>query len=188
MIKTIKDKRTLIPVLVMFLVVTASWIAYNLSHQIGNQAAYLVTANSIGTLFALTTFFSPMIVYFWTFKRGASPSHRLAAAFVIPFLWATKECIRVSTAFGFLECIYYYLNPLNLFYLCFIFVQLGIAALICASSDRAAGLINKNHIIIALGFLIAGSCFAVLIYVMDRGEALFWLFMNGFRIIFGTGV
>ncbi len=188
MITYFKDKRTYIPVLAMLLVVTTSWIAYNMARHIDNESVYLFTANTIGALFALITFFSPLIVYLWTFKRGARPSQRLAASLVIPFLWATKECIRVSTAFGFVECLYYYFNPLNIFYLCFVVIQISIAVLICSSRDKAAGLITSKHTLLALASLVLGTCFTILIYVMDRGEPLFWMFMNGFRTIFGTGV
>ncbi len=188
MIPALKDKKTAIPVLVMFLTVTASWIIYNMARHIPNETMYILTANTFGTLFALSTFFCPFIVYFWAFKRGARPSHRLAAALIIPFLWATKECIRISTAFGFVECLYYYLNPLNLFYLCFIAVQLGMAGLICAPRDLAKGRMAKKHTLMAFVALALGTCCSVLIYTMDRGEPLFWMFMNGFRNIFGTGV
>ncbi len=188
MIASFKDKRTYIPVLVLLLVVTTSWIVYNMARYIDNESAYLFTANTIGTLFALSTFFSPIIVYLWTFKKGARPSQRFAASLVIPFLWATKECIRVSTAFGFVECLYYYFNPLNIFYLCFVAVQISIAVLICSSKDKAAGLMTNKLTLTALASLVLGTCFTILIYVMDRGEPLFWMFMNGFRTIFGTGV
>jgi hypothetical protein len=180
-------KRFLFPVLTVSLVMTASWIAYNLSWRLGPGGPHRPLATAAGALLFVSVAFGALFVYPAAFFRGASPRERAAACLVNPFLWATKECVRLLISFSFFECLYYYLNPLNIWLLCGVFTEMALAEILCRARLRHRGEAVRVLQPAALGVLAVSLFLAVSLYTWGEGENAYVIFLEGYRRLFGAG-
>lgn len=180
-------KRFLFPLLTVSLVMSASWIAYNLAWRLGPGGIHRPLAAAAGALLFGSVAFGALFVYPAAFFRGASPGERAAACLVNPFLWATKECVRLSVSFSFFECVYYYLNPLNIWLLCGVFAEMALAEILCRASLRRRGEAVRVLHPAALGVLGVSLFLAVSLYAWGEGENAYVIFLEGYRRLFGAG-
>ena len=132
-------ERFVTPVLIVFLVMTASWIAYNLAWRLENVSLHQILAPLSGTLLFLSVALGTWVVYPMAYFRGATLGERVAASLVNPFLWATKECVRLSVSFSFFECVYYYGNPLNIWLLFGVTAEMAVAEILCRQRRASQG-------------------------------------------------
>jgi hypothetical protein len=180
-------KRFIFPVLPLLFLMTCSWIVYNLAWRLDNPSVHRALAQVSGTLLFLSVAFGAALVYPISFFRGASLKERIIASSVIPFIWMTKECARVFMSFSFLECLYYYLNPLNIWLLCGLCVEMGTAEMICRWRLRKRGEDVKVFIPLAAIAIGTGLFIGILIFILGEGETFYARYLELYRFFFNSG-
>ena len=181
-------KRFIFPVLMVFLVMAASWIIYNLAWRIDTHFIHQTLASIFGTLLFVSVTFGTLFIYPLAYLRGASLTERVAASLVNPFLWATKECLRLLVSFTFFESLYYYFNPLSIWLFCGVFAQMGLVEMICRKKLKNQGQeITAMHPA-ALAVFLVSLFLVVFLYAWGQGENIYVIFLEWFRNIFGAGV
>jgi hypothetical protein len=181
-------KRFVSPVLVVFSIMAVSWCIYNLSWQLESNTMHQRLALIFGTLYFISVLFGPIVVYIWAYSRGATLGERILASAINPFLWATKECLRLLTSFTIFESLYYYFNPLSIWFACFLMTEMGLAEIIYRANRSARG--DKLRIIhpAAICAVFIGLALVIAAYSWGRGENIYVLFLDGYRTFFGSGV
>ena len=180
-------KRFVMPVLVVFFVMASSWLVYNLSWRLENVAVHRLLASVSGTVLFLSVAFGALVVYPVAYFRGAAWKERVPASLINPFLWATKECIRLSISFSFLECSYYYLNPLNAWLLLSVIAEMALAEIFCRAKLRARGEDARVLHPTTVAVLLISLSLVVSLYAWGEGENVYVLFLQGYRVLFGPG-
>jgi hypothetical protein len=180
-------KRFVRPVLVLFLVMVSSWLVYNLSWRLENVGLHRVLASLSGTLLFLSVAFGTLAVYPWVYFKGGSWKERVTASLVNPFLWATKECVRLCISFSFFECAYYYANPLNVWLAFGVIAEMGLAELLCRQRLRKGGDPVRVLHPLPVAALLIGLSLVVFLYLWGQGENAYALFLEGYRAFFGPG-
>lgn len=180
-------RRFFLPVLPVLAVASFSWGAYNLAWRLGSPALHHALAGVFGTLLFVSVTFGPMVVYPAAFRRGASGCERVAACFVTPFVWATKECVRMLAAFTAAESLYFYLNPLNIWLVLGITAQMSAIELILRRARKKRG--EKIRVFSAgvVAALILSLALVVGLYAWGRGENIFSYYLVVYKQIFGPG-
>ncbi len=144
------------PVAVVFLVMAASWLGYNLSWRLDRGLLHPFLGGVFGTLLFLSVAFGVLVVVPWARARVASPVERAVAAWINPFFWATKECARLSLSFHPLECLYYYLNPLNLWLACGVAAEIALCEWVGSMGRRGGGAGARGGFALGAGPLLRG--------------------------------
>ncbi len=180
-------ERSVAPALVLFLVMTLSWITYNLSWRLENVSLHRFLASVSGTLLFVSVAFGALPVYFVACSRGASLTERTAASLINPFLWATKECVRLCISFTFLESVYYYLNPLNIWLVFGVAAEMAFAEILCRQRLRKRGENVRVFSPGAVAVLLIGLFLVVALYAWGQGENVYVVFLEGYRFLFGPG-
>jgi len=180
-------ERFVVPVLVLFSVMTLSWLVYNFAWRLESATLHHVLASVAGTILFLSVALGTLAVYWMAYFRGASLKERIFASLINPFLWATKECIRLSISFTFFECVYYYANPLNVWLVFSIAAEIALAEMLCRQRRRSEGIdIRVLHPTAVAVFLISLSL-VLSLYAWGDGENVYALFLEGYRALFGPG-
>lgn len=180
-------KRFVTPVMVVFAVMTLSWIAYNLAWRLESTTLHRFLASLSGTFLFLSVAFGTLWVYWTAYFRGASLPERVAACLINPFLWATKECIRLSISFSFLECVYYYANPLNIWLAFGVIAEMALAELICRQRLRRRGEDVRVLHPCAVAIFVISLSLVLSLYLWGQGENVYAMFLEGYRVFFGPG-
>ena len=181
-------KRFLYPVAILFGVMTTSWIVYNLAWRIDNRVVHQTLASVSGTLLFVSVTFGTFFVYPLAYSRGASLPERVAACLINPFLWATKENLRLLISYSLAESFYYYLNPLSLWLVLGVIAQMGLAEMFCRWRSARSG---EPVSVFAAGPLAAfavGLGLVVVLFAWGQGENVYVIFLSGYRTLFGSGL
>ena len=183
-------KRFVFPLLPLLFLMICSWIVYNLAWRLDNHSVHRTLALVSGTLLFLSVACGAAIVYPLAFFRGASLKERIIASSVVPFIWMTKECVRLFISFSFLECLYYYMNPLNIWLLCGLCVEMGTAEMICRFRLRKRGEDVKIFAPLAAGAICVGLFIGILMFILGEGETFYARYLELYRFFFnaGTGI
>ena len=96
-------KRFISPVLIVFFVMVLSFIIYNLAWRLESDAIHRPIAFISGITLFLSVALGTFVVYPMAYFRGASLIERIIASLINPFLWATKEIIRVTASYTVTE-------------------------------------------------------------------------------------
>ena len=180
-------ERFVTPVLVVFLVMTSSWLMYNFSWRLENTALHYCLASLSGTLLFLSVAFGALAVYPVAYFRGATWIERVLASLINPFLWATKESTRLSVSFSFLECVYYYLNPLNIWLACAVTAEMALVEMLCRQRRRRHGADVRVLHPTSVAVLLIALSLVISLYAWGEGENVYVLFLEGYRVFFGPG-
>jgi hypothetical protein len=181
-------KRFLRPVAIVFVVMTASWIIYNTAWRLDDRSLHQSLAAISGTLLFLSVTFGTLFIYPTAFFRGASPRERILACLINPFLWATKENIRLYISYSFAECLYYYLNPLSIWLFLGIVTQMGLAEMVCRWRQLKTGEEVKVLAPGPLAAFVIGLFLTVSLFAWGQGENVYVIFLAGYRKLFGSGL
>jgi hypothetical protein len=180
-------ERFFTPVLILFVVMTLSWLGYNLAWRLESATLHRVLASVSGTLLFLSVALGTLVVYWTAYFRGASLKERIAASLINPFLWATKECLRLSVSFSFFECVYYYANPLNVWLVFGIAAEMALAEIVCRQRQRSQGADIRVLHPSAVTVLLISLSLVVSLYTWGEGENVYAIFLEGYRVLFGAG-
>ena len=181
-------KRVLYPVAILSAVMSASWIVYNVAWRLDNGTLYRAFAAISGTILFLSVTFGALFIYPTAYFRGASPKERILASLVSPFIWMTKESVRLYISYSFAECLYYYFNPLNIWLLLGVMAQMGLAETFCrwrhAKKGEEVRILSPQ----ALAALFIGLFLVIRLFAWGQGEGAYVVFLSGYRKIFGSGL
>ena len=181
-------KRTLVATVTVLCVAVLSWSVYELSASIGNAFAHELVAKISGTAYFLAVAFGAFFVYVAASLDDAPLSHRIIAALTTPFLWMTKECVRLFESHPLVECLYYYVNPLNLWLLLLVVLEMAVATLVVRRLRSKRG---KQTPVLTPGpvvTIVVSLSLVIGLYAWGRGENMYVLFLSGYRGLFGTDV
>jgi hypothetical protein len=181
------SRRFVAPVLLIFVVMSVSWGVYNLAWRLGNPTIHHLLADVFGMLLFFSVTFGACIVYPIAFLRGASGPERVVASLVNPFIWATKECIRMFTSFTLAESLYYYVNPLNIWLVLGIIAQMSIMELILRNARRNRGEEIRVFSLPVVAALVISVALVVALYAWGRGENVFSYYLVVYKKLFGPG-
>lgn len=175
------------PVLVVFAVMAVSFIGYFGSRQVTPDGLHQAMALVFGTTYFLAVAFGPAYVFTVTTVRGVRLPIRVLAAYVNPLIWMTKEVFRLTEAHPFVEALYWYCNPLNVWLISLAVLEMGVATLIARRMLRRRGedirVVTPAPVIIAVASLV----FVISVYAWGKGENVYVLFLEGYRHLFGAG-
>jgi hypothetical protein len=176
------------PILIVFIVALLSYFTYYGSRRIENQAIHQPLATFSGIIYFLSIFFGPLFIFTTTYVQGVPLGKRIFAASAIPFLWMTKDVILLMESHPFIECLYWYFNPLTIWMVCLLAIEMGFGTILgrvlLKRRGRPITVISVSPIIaILIGAVAFGG-----IYAWGQGENLFSLYLDGYRLLFGSGI
>ena len=181
-------KRVINPVLSVFIVVSVSYAGYFGSRYLNEGLLQSWMATFFGTTYFLSIAFGAFYVYTAARVRGAGFSACIFASLINPFVWMAKEVLRLTESHPFLESLYWLFNPLNIWLLSFVIMEMGLATLVARTILKHKGeevrIFTAGPAITVLGSLI----FAVSIYAWGEGENVYVFFLEGYRQLFGYGL
>lgn len=188
MIEPGNTKRNIYPVFLVLIVAAISHFGYFGSRHVGNDTIHQLMAGIFGTTYFLSIAFGSLYVFTTAYVRGLPLPGRILLSFVVPFVWMSKEVLRLTESHPFVECLYWYLNPLNVWLVSLTILEMGIATLIARTVLRRSGQPIKV-VTMAPGVVILGSLvFVISAYAWGKGENLYVIFLQGYRLLFGSGI
>ncbi len=165
------SRRFFYPVFLVFIVMSLSWGVYNLAWRLPSVTIHHLLADIFGTLLFLSVTFGACVIYPMAFLRGASLPERVLASLVNPFIWATKECIRMFASFSLSECLYYYLNPLNIWLVLGIIAQMSVIEMILRWRRKKRGEKIRVFTIPVVAAFVISIALVVGLYAWGKARA-----------------
>jgi len=172
----------------VLLVMGASLAGYELSAAISNAVLHEAVARLAGTVYFASVAFGAFVVYAIASLRGDPAPRRILAAAIPPFAWMTKECLRLYASHPLAECLYYYLNPLNVGLVLLVVFECAAATLLIRAMRRQRG--EAIRVLTTGPLATSAASFAGLVglFTWGHGENAYVLFLSGYRLLFGPGV
>ncbi len=181
-------RRSVFPVVLVLAIAIISFFGYSGSRSIENDKIRAVVALIFGTTYFISIALGPFYVYTLGYIKGSLLKERILASSLTPFLWMTKEVLRLTHSHPFLESLYWYLSPLHLWLIMLMGLEMGAATLIARKILKNRG---DTKIVITLAPLIVMGVSLFLVigaYAWGKGENLYVMFLEGYRILFGSGL
>jgi hypothetical protein len=88
----------------------------------------------------------------------------------------------------FLECLYWYFNPLTVWMICLLAIEMGIGTLLGRALLQRGGQSMKVISFAPIAAIVIGAIVFGGIYAWGQGENLFSIYLDGYRWIFGSGI
>jgi len=134
--------------------------------------------------FAVFLVGGPSLLYPWLRRRGSGVAGAGAGALCTPLVWLAKECAAVGRLFGVGPGLYYAVNPIAFGLLTAGAVQMAVAEIVLGRRAGNAAPRGAWTILLAVAALAAG--YAALVARRDPTMP-FWLYVEGYRRLFGAG-
>ena len=116
-----------------------------------------------------------------------SLGNRILAASLVPFLWMTKDVLALMGSHPIVESLYWYFNPLTIWMVCLLAVEVGLGTLAGRYLLKRRG---QTIRVVTFGplaaILIGGAVFGG-IFAWGQGENLYALYLDSYRLLFGSG-
>ncbi|MCD6582746.1 MAG: hypothetical protein J7K90_13190 [Desulfuromusa sp.] len=181
-------RRIVYPVLTVMGVMVISYIGYFGSRQVSNNGLHQVMAELFGATLFLSISLGTIYVYMTAYLRGASLIERILASLVVPFIWMTKEVWVLTESHPFLQCLYWYFNPLNFLLVSQVVMEMGVATLLARMVLKKRGVAIRVLSPVPLAFVFGGLGLGIISNVGGNGELLYVTFLEGYRLLFGSGL
>ena len=188
MSETDAKKGTIYPILFLLLVAVVSFLGYFGSRHVPGDTVHQLMAKVFGTTYFLSVAFGTLYIFTTAYVRGVALPGRILAAFVVPFLWMSKEVIRLTESHPLAECLYWYFNPLNVWLVSLMVLEMGIATLIARAILKRRGRQLKVVTPAPLAVILGSLVFVISAYAWGKGENIYVIFLNGYRFFFGYGI
>ena len=172
----------------MFLVALVSYLVYYGSRLIGYQPLHQALAAAFGAIYFVSIFFGALYIYTCGYVRGASLPVRILASSLIPFLWMTKDVLVMTESHPFLESLYWYFNPLSVWMVCLLAIEMGAGTLLGRAILKRRGQQMKVLTLGPVASIVIGALLFGGIFAWGQGENLFSIYLNGYRALFGSGI
>jgi hypothetical protein len=141
-----------------------------------------------GTLLFVSVTFGVFLIYPMAYLRGAPLGERVLASLINPFLWATKENLRLYVSYSLGECLYYYFNPLNIWLFLGIIAQMGLAEMMCRGMRAHRGEEVKTYGAAPVAAFLISLLLVIVLFAWGQGENAYVIFLSGYRSLFGAGI
>ena len=188
MSETSINKLTIYPILFLLIVAAVSFLGYFGSRHVPSDTIHQLMAKVFGTTYFLSVAFGTLYIFTTAYVRGVSLPGRILAAFVVPFLWMSKEVYRLTESHPLAECLYWYFNPLNVWLVSLMVLEMGIATLIARAILKRRGPPLKVVTPAPLAVILGSLVFVISAYAWGQGENIYVIFLNGYRFFFGYGI
>ena len=175
------------PVIILFCLALVSYLIYYGSRLIGNPAIHQTLAALFGTIYFVTIFFGALYVYTDCYVRGVPLGMRIVASSLVPFVWMTKDVVVMMGAHPIVESLYWYLNPLSIWVICLLSVEMGVGTLIGRLILKRRGRETRVVTWGPIAAIILGAAAFGGIFAWGQGENLYVLYLDVYRRIFGSG-
>ena len=181
-------RRFLSPVIVVFITMTLSYYGYFGARHIEHDMLHQFMAVVFGTTYFLSIAFGTLYVFTVGYIRGASLIECFLASWINPFIWMTKEVYGLTESHPLAESLYWYVNPLNLWLVSFMVMEMGIAVLMAKRMIRKTGGEIRGGKAIPVMVISGSFITAISLFAWGEGENVYGMFLNGYRSLFGAGV
>ena len=185
--KTI-NRRTIVPVLIILVLATVSMTGYFKLRSMSGGTGSPTIISLTGIVYFISVAFGTLFVFSLAYIGGAALKERVLASFVVPFLWMSKEVLRLAESHPFAECLYWYINPLNVWLITLMILEMGIATLIARGVLKKSGRNIKVVTVGPMAVIIGSLIFVISVYAWGKGENVYVIFLSGYRLFFGSGV
>jgi hypothetical protein len=148
-----------------------------------NSAAYRPVMNILARGRILSLLFGGLIIYPILFFRGATLRERVLGSLALPLAYLVTAIIRAAAFFPIGEALYYGLNTITMGSFFLQIALIGLADLLCRWwMGRTDGrpFINQSQI----AAVLIGALAAFLILAWNGGEAWFYVYQQGYRLLF----
>jgi hypothetical protein len=125
--------------LIVFVLALISCLVYYGSRHIENRSTGQFLAAVFGTVHFCCIFFGPLYIYTDGYLRGVPLARRILASSLIPFLWMTKDVLLLTESHPFPECLYWYVNPLSIWMICLLAIEMGLGTVLARTILRRRG-------------------------------------------------
>jgi hypothetical protein len=176
------------PLLTVFLIALVSYLVYYGSRLIGYRPLHQALATVFGAIYFVSIFFGALYIYTFGYVRGVSLPVRILASSLIPFLWMTKDVLVMTESHPFLECLYWYFNPLSVWMVCLLAIEMGAGTLLGRAILRRRGQEMNVVTIWPVASIVIGALLFGGIFAWGQGENLFSIYLDGYRLLFGSGI
>jgi len=181
-------KRVLVPVLWVFIVMSVSYAGYFGSRYLAGGLLQSWMATFFGTTYFLSIAFGTLYVFTSARLRGAGLPQCVLASLVNPLIWMTKEVFRLTESHPLLESLYWYLNPLDIWLLSFVIMEMGLATLMVRTIVKQKGEVVRVFTFGPVATVLGSLIFAISVYAWGEGENVYVYFLEGYRLLFGCGL
>ena len=180
--------RSVVPVAIVLAIMALSYAGYHNAHKIGSDIVYRVMVN----ISAFSLFFSislpALFIYPRSYRGGAGLPERVAASLFVPAVWAVKEVYRVTLSFPLAESLYFIVNPLIIAAFCAAAAEMGLSEYLVRRGRKKAGEDLSLLPMPALLAIVVGVGLIVFMFSWGLGVHTFYIYQEGYKAIFGTGV
>ena len=180
--------RMIIPVLFLLFVTFLSFLGYFGSRYVDSDPIHQLMAKIFGSAYFLSIAFGTLYIFTIGYIRGVSLSGRILASFVVPFVWMSKEVLRLTESHPILECLYWYFNPLNVGLVSMMVMEMGFATLIARAILKQKGRLLRVVTPAPVAVILGSLLFVISGYVWGKGENVYVIFLNVYRFFFGFGI
>jgi hypothetical protein len=174
-------------VLIVFLVALVSYLIYYGSRFVENQTIHQTLAAAFGTVYFVTIVFGPLYIYTDCYVRGVPLGRGIVAASLVPFLWMTKDVLALMGSHPIVESLYWYFNPLSIWMACLLAVEMGLGTLVGRYILKRRGQAIRVVTFGPLAAIIIGGAVFGGIFAWGQGENLYVLYLDSYRLLFGSG-
>jgi len=180
--------RILGPVASVFILAALSYLGYYGARTLGNDSLRLFLATVAGGVYFLSMVVGPLVIFMVVSLRGATLAESILATFAVPFIWMTKDVILQLESHPFLESLYWYFNPLYIWVTCLLVAEMGLGTLAARAIKKRRGEAVKVITIGPLIAILAGMAVFSALFAWGQGENIYALYLEVYRLIFGSGV
>ncbi len=175
------------PAVIVLCAAVVSSLIYRLSANIADPFVHELVAAVSGALsfaaIALGAFYVALVA-----SLADTPLRRAAvAAFATPFLWMTKECVRLLESHPARECLYYYVNPLNVALALLVVAELAAATLVARAIKAGRGETVRVVTPAPILAIVVSLALISAALAWGHGENSYAMFLAGYRALFGAG-
>jgi hypothetical protein len=178
----------LAPFLSVLFVALASYLLYYGSRRIENRFLHHSLAASSGLIYFGCIVLGPLYITTASYLRGASPGRRILLASLLPFLWISKDVLVLTASHPFVECLYWYLNPLSAWMVCLVAIEIGVGTLLARYLLKRRGQSLQVISPAPVAAILVGLAVSGAILAWGQGENLFSVYLDGYRLLFGSGL
>jgi hypothetical protein len=188
--KKVDEKRyeRIRPLLFVFAMAMVSYLGYYNAHLIQVDWLFQLLAALSGGIYFACIFFGSFYVYIATSLNGVPLPGRVLASCLLPFAWMTKDVLTLLESHPLLECLYWYFNPLSIWMVSLLMVEMSAGTLLIRFIRRRRG---ENGKVFTPGPILIGLLGLVTfagVYAWGQGENLFAIYLHVYRFLFGSGV
>ena len=181
-------ERFLKPVTVLLTFAAGSYVAYSLAISCASLFWHNLLCYAFGLLFFLILIFGVFYVYPAACRRGASALEKVSAGLACPVLWVAKEAVAVGRIYSLPEGLFYTLNPVHFLLFSLVAAEMGAAEIYCRRRLRKMGQQEGSGLLPAVLALVLGLGSVVFMFAWDLGVHHFYLFQEGYKVLFGYGL